>query len=319
MKSASHVLLQDHVVTPIVSWSDDLFRSTGVEVFIKQDYLNHPTIQGNKFWKLLGPLKQFAKSNHSRILSFGGAYSNHLLALSHAAEHMRIPFIAMIRGEQPPTPGYTLRTMAAHRYTELVYLSRSHFSAIVRDKQTDQIPEAYRDAMIIPEGGSMVGALEGLEVLSKEIETQMAPAQPHQIWLGAGTGGTTAGLLQFLQASIQLVSVPVLRHEQIRSEIESFLPEEARRSLDRLHIIGDAHWGGYAKVHQQGIQFMNEFFRKTTIPLDPIYNAKVFYAFYEAVKAGDIPSGQRILLLHTGRLQGLEGYKESQTDHGLIY
>lgn len=319
MKSASQALLSDHEVSPIFQWINEPFIATGIEVFIKQDYLNHPTIQGNKLWKLLGPLDQFSQSEYKRIISFGGAYSNHLLALSQAAELLKIPLIAVIRGEKPPTPGHTLRTITANKLTTPVYLSRSEYYDIVRNGQYEGILEEYQDAMIIPEGGSAKGALEGLKVLSQELGKQMADRLPDQIWLAAGTGGTTAGLLQYLPPSVQVVSVPVLKHDHMRTEIASFLPEDAQHMLQRLRTVADAHWGGYAKVHTAGVQFMNEFFQNTRIPLDPIYNAKVVYAFHRAVSNGEIKPGQRVLLLHTGGLQGLEGFKERHNGHALIY
>lgn len=319
MKLASKILLHGREKSPICPWLDERFNQAGIEVFIKQDYLNHPTIQGNKLWKLLEPLDHFTKSEYKRIISFGGAYSNHLLALSHAAELMKIPFIAVIRGEKPPFPGHTLRMIMTNRYTSLVFISRSEFSDIVRDGYYNGIPEAYKDAMIIPEGGSMKGALGGVKILCQEIENQMARQLPDQVWLAAGTGGTSAGLLQYLSPSIQVVSVPVLKHDNMRTEIAGFLPQESQQMLKRLFIMEDAHWGGYAKVHKAGIQFMNVLYKNISIPLEPIYNAKVFYAFYRAVENGEVKPGQRVLLLHTGGLQGLMGFKERHKDHVLNY
>lgn len=319
MNLASQVLLKGREVSPICPWIDKRFNDAGIEVFIKQDYLNHPIIQGNKLWKLLEPLDQFLQSEQERIISFGGAYSNHLLALSHATELMEIPFIAVIRGERPPTPGHTLRKIMDNSFTKLVYLSRGKFSDIVRNGQYEGIPEEYKDAMIIPEGGSRKGALKGLKILSQEIEKQMSNQVPDQVWLAAGTGGTSAGLVQYLSPSIQVVSVPVLKHDHMRAEIAGFLPQKSQQLLNRLLLVEDAHWGGYAKVHQAGIKFMNAFYQKISVPLDPIYNAKVFYAFYRAVEKGEVKPGQRVLLLHTGGLQGLLGFKERHGKHVLNY
>jgi len=296
--------------TPLIQWNDPLFAGKHLKVFIKQDYLNHPLIQGNKLWKLYGPLKDFAQSAQKEIVSFGGAYSNHLLALSNASEALKIPFTAVIRGEKPPQEGFTLRAIRSNSFSNLVFLKRSVYQEITQARDRTLLPSSLQKAYVIWEGGSMENALQGFSILADQLLEDRKGQEMGELWIPAGTGGTVAGLRMHLPAGCKIIAVPVLKHDQIDKEIAFFLGKEKEHLMASVGFMKDYHFGGYAKFTNELIHFIEQFYEQHKIILDPIYNAKMFYAFYNQVKQGKIESCKSIVLLHTGGLQGLTGFQE---------
>jgi len=296
--------------TPLTEWKDPLFDRNEIHVFIKHDYLNHPKIQGNKLWKLYGPLTNFSRSGKKGIVSFGGAYSNHLLALSHAAEQLKIPFTAFIRGEQPPKEGFTLRTIKANAFTKIIFLPRKEYQETTRSRNEDHIPQSVSDHFVVWEGGSMEHSLQGFKFLADQILENIDGQQLNELWVSAGTGGTSAGLRLYFPKTCRIKAVPVLKHDNIEKEVAFFLGKEKEHLLNQMSFLKEYHFGGYAKFKIELIGFIEQFYKKHQILLDPIYNAKMFYAIYDQVKQGKVEPGKNIVLLHTGGLQGIVGFQE---------
>jgi 1-aminocyclopropane-1-carboxylate deaminase len=297
--------------TPITNWAHPVFREWRQEVAIKLDYLNHPKIQGNKLWKLWDVLDDFHQSAHTSICTFGGAFSNHLDAVNAVSGALQIPLHTIIRGEQPQSPSPTLRRLYQNTWAVCHFVPRSTYRLITQFDRLDLLPPACQGAYIIPEGGTIKGKLGGLSLLLDEITRQVG-LDPHHIWVAAGTGGTAAGLLSHLPPGWHLDVVPVLKYPDIYRHITELADHP---SSDRLTIHHGYEWGGYAKAPPQLLDFIQTTYTTIQVPLDPIYNAKVACACVQEIAKGYFPAGTRHLMLHTGGLQGIEGFNQR---HGVL-
>lgn len=294
--------------TPLTHLEHRLFKQNDITVLVKHDYLNHPTIQGNKLWKLIQPLSAYNPEIHDKIISFGGAFSNHLYALSEVAEIFKIPFTAIVRGEKPPKPGHTLSKLIENTFTELVYLNRPAFKAYRESMDTSLLPISVNKALIIPEGGSLKGGLSGFKWLWQDVGAQTDLNKLTHVIVPVGTGGTAAGALMHLPDHIKILAVPVLKHNNIRTDIKQLA--DIAFDENRLLLLEGYHFGGYARVNDRLIDFIANFYKDYTIPIDPIYNGKMFYALFDMVKQEALPKDAVILVLHTGGLQGLTGFQK---------
>ena len=299
-------LYVDPLPTPIVNWQHPVFVEFGQEVKIKLEYLNHPKIQGNKLWKLWEVLEDFHNSSYTSIGTFGGAYSNHLDAINAISATLNIPFHAIVRGEKPQSLSPTLIRLSENPWAVCHFVPRSTYKLITQFNHLDLLPDQCKDTYLIPEGGTMKGKLGGLRILLDQIVRQVGTS-PHHIWVAAGTGGTAAGLVSALPDGWQLEVIPVLKFPDINTRIAALTDDDLS---ERMTIHHGYEWGGYAKIAPQLLDFILTTYADTSIPLDPIYNAKVAYACIQEIAQGTFPYGTRHLLLHTGGIQGIAGFNE---------
>ncbi len=292
--------------TPLTALDVAHLSSKHIRLLVKHDYLNHPTIQGNKLWKLKQPLSAFDPGIHKKIISLGGAYSNHLAALSEVCEVFGIPFIAIVRGEAPARQGYTLKRLKSNIYTKVYFLDRESFRTYRANQDTSLLPVQSDDALIIPEGGSVHDGLTGFELFWRDVSLQTDLSAITHVVLPVGTGGTAAGALLYLPEHIRIVAIPVLKHTKVKEDIVKL----AKNRSQNLVVIDKYHFGGYARVRPALIDFIETFYDEHSIPLDPIYNGKSFYGVFDLIKQGYFPSGSVVLTVHTGGLQGLKGFQQ---------
>jgi len=290
-------------MTPIHSLSD--FRD--VKLQVKRDDLNHSHVQGNKLRKLKYNFLDAINNNHPTIATFGGAWSNHILATAHAANICGLTSIGFIRGDElnnkPQLWSKTL-IQANDLGMKFVFLRRDEYRLKLEAERVKLTLKENDCPYFIPEGGSNSLALSGVSELISEMMQQMQ--QPTHIITAVGTGGTMAGLVKGVfntpWKKTKIIGIPVLKNSlSIEKEIEAFIGDGKQNNWQ---LYGSYHCGGYAKTNKSLCQFGTKFVKNTGIDLDKIYTSKSFYATYDLIRLGQIPMNSRVLILHTGGLQG---------------
>lgn len=275
---------------------DALFIERDVSVFIKRDDLIHPFISGNKWRKLKYTLRKALSGNKNHLITFGGAYSNHLLATACAAAKFGFKSTGIVRGEVVENDTLMLCRLFG---MNLIFIDRASY----RDKPAAFI-ELFGDdanAFFIDEGGAGNEAIIGCAELVDELKQTY-----DHIFCASGTGATAAGILKGLHAnqlSSTLHSVPALKDGNfIRSAIEQYFDQ-----CPSFCVHTDYHFGGYAKTQPELLKFMQQFSAHTSILLDPVYTGKMLYAIYDLIRKDYFTPGSKILAVHTGGLLGLLG------------
>ena len=282
--------------SPEEAISAELFTEKKVSVFIKRDDLIHPYISGNKWRKLKYTLQRALSEKKTHLVTFGGAYSNHLLATACAAAKFGFSSTGFVRGENVENDTLLLCRLFGMK---LVFIDRGSYRnkpALFAHYFAEE-PSAY----FIDEGGSGPEAIKGCAELVDEL------AQPYNhIFCASGTGATAAGILTGLLASnpsTLLHTVPVFKDGRfIHSEIEKYFDD-----CPHFALHTDYHFGGYAKTQPALLKFMQEFSANTGILLDPVYTGKMMYAIYDLAANNYFEPGSKILAIHTGGLLGLLG------------
>ncbi|NER14927.1 pyridoxal-phosphate dependent enzyme [Leptobacterium flavescens] len=279
-----------------------------IRLSVKREDRIHPYISGNKYRKLKYNLLEARKLGKDHLLSFGGAYSNHIAAVAAAGKEEGFRTTGVIRGEElegkieeNPTLSY-----AASCGMKFKFISRTAY----RDKTSDKFLQALRaetdDFFLIPEGGTNELAVKGCEEILTEKDAQF-----NYICSSIGTGGTIAGLINCSKLSQQVLGFPALKGSFLQEDIRKFA------SKDNWKLIDSYHFGGYAKVNTDLVQFMNDFKTATGILLDPVYTGKMMYGILDLVKEGYFKEGSRILAIHTGGIQGIPGMNSQLVKRGL--
>lgn len=258
--------------------------------------LIHPVISGNKWFKLKEYLKEAKCLNKKIILTFGGAYSNHIVATAAAAKQNNFKSIGVIRGEKPTTLSHTLKD-AMNFGMGVFFLSRSDYK---NRTIPSEILEQYNAEEIyaINEGGYGVKGVEGAKAILKLKDFS---TYTHILDV-VGTGTTIAGLVEGSYKHQSVIGISSMKNNfSLQSETEKFISEENK---SRFNLIHDYHFGGYTKYTQELIGFMNEWYRQTGIPSDFVYTGKLFFAAHDLLKKNYFPAGSKLLLIHSGGLQG---------------
>ncbi|MES2621191.1 MAG: pyridoxal-phosphate dependent enzyme [Bacteroidota bacterium] len=289
--------------SPLQMLSDDLLREKEITLHIKRDDLIHPHIQGNKGRKLKYNLEQAHLSATDTLLTFGGSYSNHIYATAAAAKHFGLKSIGIIRGEEHLVKSPTLQ-FAVSQGMQLIYTSRESY----RNKETKDYLENLRaqlgDFYLIPEGGTNMHALKGVDELISEVKTDY-----DYMCVACGTGGTLAGLVAGLKGEKNLLGFSSLKGEDsLTAKVNALANEYSGVTYSNFKINFDYHFGGYAKVKPELIEFIKQFKQRFDILLEPVYTGKMFYGLYDLIANDYFPKGSRIVAVHTGGLQGLSGY-----------
>ncbi|MFL9593236.1 1-aminocyclopropane-1-carboxylate deaminase/D-cysteine desulfhydrase [Aeromonas schubertii] len=286
--------------SPLERLSHPLFTRAGVEVWVKRDDLLDPLISGNKWRKLKYHLIHARAQGLSTLLSFGGAYSNHLHALAAAGRRFGFATRALVRGEPQAADNATLRQCREWGMT-LTFVDRQTYRLRHDPEWLGRLAEP--DTLLIPEGGSSPLALAGVAELVGEV-----PFSPDLWVLPCASGGTTAGLLSGRGSGEQVLAIAVLKGDFLPAEICRLWPaaaESAGWSVTQAH-----HQGGYARFSPELWHWVEAFSAHTGLPLEPIYSGKGMHGLCRELEAGAIPRGSRIVFIHTGGLQGLAGLRE---------
>lgn len=287
-----------------------LFKKHNVHVKIKRDDIIHPIISGNKWRKLKLNLQHVKQEiNVNGILSFGGCYSNHIHALAFACYEQQIPCIGIIRGEIKNINNFTL-SWAKHWGMELHFVDRKTYRRRHDKDYLEQLQQEFPHFFILPEGGSNNLAIEGVSEIITELNKQ---TKFDTLITPVGSGGTIAGLIfgdTLNTTSHKILGIAVLKNaEYLENEIKSLLPETTEKH-NKWHLLTEFHRGGYAKFSPKDIERILEFSQITGVNFEPVYSGKMILAFIDLLERGYFKKGEKVVLLHTGGMQGLGGMVE---------
>ena len=285
--------------TPIQELKHSLLEEKNVRLFVKRDDLIHEEIMGNKWRKLHYNIKEARKLMKNTLLTFGGAFSNHIHATAAAGKEFGFKTIGIIRGEELNATSNETLKFATARGMELIFVSREEFRKYRGDPSTFA---KDRDLYVLPEGGTNSLAIKGVKELVSEIDIDF-----NVIATPIGTGGTFCGLMNGVNKQQTVLGISCLRGDFIRNEIKELVDSNGIQHLN-YQIETDYHFGGYAKITPELIDFINWFKEAFQISLDPIYTGKCFFAVWNMIKTDKFEKNLRIVLLHTGGLQGISGF-----------
>jgi 1-aminocyclopropane-1-carboxylate deaminase/D-cysteine desulfhydrase-like pyridoxal-dependent ACC family enzyme len=302
--AAIEAFFANQVVVPTQQLHSELLQQKQVEVYVRREDLLHPQVSGNKWRKLKYNLLAAAEQGFETLLTFGGAYSNHIAAVSAAGKLFGLRTIGMVRGEEHFPLNPTLQK-ASENGMELHYLDRETYRLRNDPAFLNQLKEQFPNTYFIPEGGTNNLALKGCAEIVSEIN------QPFDIiCCSAGTGGTAAGLLIGLENQKQLLVFSALKGDFLVNEINGLTQQYNGKTYPNWTLQNEYHFGGYAKVKPELLAFMQGFQSQFNIPLEPIYTGKMFFGLFELIHKNYFKPGTKILAIHTGGLQGLAGFQE---------
>lgn len=289
--------------TPVIEIDSDLLTSRQVQLFVKREDLNHPTISGNKARKLKYNLSRAKAEGHDTLLTFGGAYSNHIYATAAAGAAYGFKTIGIIRGEETLPLNPTLQ-FAKNCGMTLHYIDRTKYrlknSLIVMNALKKQFGSFYT----IPEGGSNKDSIEGCAEMIKEVESTF-----DYYCCSVGTGGTLAGIIEGLEGKGKIIGFSSLKGEFLTVEVSSLLTTNGYEIRDNWEINGKYHFGGYAKFPKELREAMLSFEKQHGFKLDPIYTSKALLGILDMIEENKFSPESKLLFIHTGGLQGRKGFE----------
>lgn len=273
-------------------------NNKSISLFIKREDLLHPLISGNKYRKLKYNLIEAKQQNKRTLLTFGGAYSNHILAVAAAGKEFKFKTVGVIRGEELIDNISENPTLKRAQELGMVFdfVSRENYRNKNNPEFIQFLNSAYEDCFLIPEGGTNQFAIKGCEEILDENDEGF-----DYICTSVGTGGTISGIINCSKPCQKVLGFPSLKGDFLQEDIRKFANKE------NWQLINEYHFGGYGKITKELIDFMNIFYEKHKIPLDPIYTAKMVFGVFDLIEKNFFPEKSKILLIHTGGLQGIEG------------
>ena len=274
------------------------------KVYIKRDDLIHNIISGNKWRKLKYNLLHFKNLNKKGIISMGGAYSSHILALAYLCKEYSIPCVLLVRGEKT-SPLNDILSKCKSYNAVIKYFNRDHY----RDHNLVKcfISKSYNEYFFIPEGGANYQGIYGCQKITDEIKIPF-----DYIFCEVGTGATFSGIVSSLKKNQICFGTVVLKGaEKINTSISNFFEIQMKTKLKKQYIISHKyHFGGYAKNNSKLINFMREFKSITGIRTDPIYSGKLFYSLIDQLKNNESLKDKTIIALHSGGISGNVGFEK---------
>ncbi len=276
----------------------------GIELFIKREDRIHEFISGNKWRKLKYNLKEAGRKGYNKLLTFGGAYSNHICAVAAAGKLFGFGTIGVIRGEAYSVLNPTL-SLASRCGMTLHYVSRKDYAERSDTEFSESLKNMFGEFYSIPEGGSNVYGMKGCAEMVSEILEDF-----DMICLPCGTGGSLAGMLEGLNGRCHVLGFPVLKDGSfLKKGIDSLTQQYSGRIFENYDLNTDYHFGGYAKYNPPLIDFINGFKKENNILLDPVYTGKMMFGIFDLIRKGRL-NNKKILVIHTGGLQGIAGFNQ---------
>lgn len=290
-------MLFDNFKIKIDVLEDKLFQNKGISVSVLRLDQLHPVISGNKLFKLHYFLEDALASSHKTIITFGGAYSNHLSATAYACKKSGLKSIGIVRGEEAEMLSHTLQQCKADGMI-LKFVSREEYNKKETKNFHKLLTEEFGEHILIPEGGFDSLGAKGASLIIDHI-----PKDTTHICCAMGTATTIAGLMLKKELTQKILGVSALKGiHDFENNISLLTSNQA--DLNQLTIIHDHHFGGYAKKKPELISFMNHLYEQYNLPTDFVYTAKMMYAVIDIIKKDHFPRGSKILCIHTGGLQG---------------
>ena len=269
-----------------------------IALAIKREDLIHTFVSGNKFRKLKYNLRQAKTENKTTLLTFGGAFSNHIAAVAFAGKENGFKTIGIIRGDElldKINENPTLK-FAQENGMEFDFVSREEYRLKSETSFIEKLKHKFGDFYLIPEGGTNELAVKGCEEILTEEDAVF-----NYVCCAVGTGGTISGLINSALPHQKILGFPALKGDFLKDEIRIFAKK------DNWNLISDYHFGGYGKINLELIEFINAFFEENKVPLDPIYTGKMVFGVIDLIEQHYFPENSKILLIHTGGIQGIKG------------
>jgi len=269
-----------------------------ITLHIKREDLIHPFISGNKFRKLKYNLLKAKEQKKTKLLTFGGAFSNHIAAVAYAGKENDFQTIGIIRGDELESQIFENPTLqfAQECGMKFKFVSRDVYNNKSNDFFIEKLINQYGDFYLIPEGGANSLAVKGCEEIITEEDSQFS-----HVCCSIGTGATISGLINASYLHQKIIGFTSLKGDFLSEDIRKFAVKS------NWELITDYHFGGYGKINLDLVRFINNFFERTKIPLDPIYTGKMMFGIVDLIESGFFPNGSKILAIHTGGLQGIKG------------
>lgn len=297
-------ILQEVIFTPI--------NTNGNRLFIKRDDLIHSEISGNKWRKLKYNVQSAIQQKNIGILTFGGAYSNHLIATAAACSLAGLRSVGVVRGNELNSRSNDTLKRCVDYGMDLHFVSRSDYD--FRNERTflEELAVQFPNYYMVPEGGANYFGMIGCQEIWKEIDESF-----DIVCLAQGTATTSAGLLLGLPSNTDIWVVPVLKGYQSHDEMRALMSKSGFENdmiyelLERVEVKSEYHFGGYGKYSKELLDFIEEFYRVTSVPLDPVYTGKVMLGIVREVQRLNLKN-QKILFLHTGGIQGAKAIFEKE-------
>ena len=269
-----------------------------ISLFIKREDLIHPFVSGNKFRKLKYNILQAKAENQSVLLTFGGAFSNHIAAVAYAGKEQGFETIGVIRGDElrdkiSENPTLSFAQECGMRFE---FVTREAYRHKTETAFIEQLQVKFGSFYLVPEGGTNDLAVKGCEEILTEFDAHF-----DFVCSAVGTGGTISGLINSALSHQKVLGFPALKGDFLQNEIHKFVNNK------NWELITDYHFGGYGKVTTEFIEWMNWFYAQTGIPLDPIYTGKMVFGVMDLIQRNYFPPKSKILMIHTGGLQGIAG------------
>ena len=276
--------------------------SNGIELFIKREDLLHPVISGNKFRKLKYNLAEAKRLGYKKLLTFGGAFSNHIVAVAGAGKEFGFETIGIIRGEELfDKIGENPSLQFAHEHgMQFHFIDRRSYRDKTSPEFLSKLEQMFGLFYLIPEGGTNDLAIKGCE----EILTSEDKSEFSHICSAIGTGGTISGIINSSSEIQQIIGFSSLKGDFLSEVICNFVQKK------NWNVNCTYHFGGYGKVSEELINFLNGFYKEVKIPLDPVYTGKMMYGIIDLIQNNYFPPHSKILAIHTGGLQGIAGMNQ---------
>jgi 1-aminocyclopropane-1-carboxylate deaminase len=306
MKPHENILESNFIIhnTPILKIEDPIIKDSGIKLFIKREDLNHPELSGNKWHKLKYNLIAAKEKGCETLLTFGGAYSNHIYATAAASKLFGFKTIGIIRGEEQLPLNPTL-SFASSKGMKIHYVNRKTYREKNLTEFIKQLRQKFGNFYLVPEGGTNILAVKGTSEIISNIDIDF-----DYVCCACGTGGTLAGLITGLNGRKKVLGFSVLKGGSfLLNDVEKLIYDSVGKKYNNWDINLDFHFGGYAKINSDLINFIQRFQNITSIPIEPIYTGKLLFGVYNLILNHYFGSEKKILAIHTGGLQGLMGMK----------
>ena len=307
-----------NIPSPLQKLESDLLTEKQIDLWVKRDDLIHPTISGNKWRKLKWNIEKAKDNKKTTLLTFGGAFSNHIAAVALSCQENGLKSVGVIRGEKVEPLNSTLRK-AEENGMQLYFVSREDYNLKKNDDFILGLRNQFGNFHLVPEGGANYYGVMGCMEITKELDFE-----PDYLVTSAGTGTTASGLLMTAKQEQKVMVFSGLKGgDFLEKEIKHLInyttynEDDTAEVLQHLVLKTDYHFGGFAKITPELIQFVNVFHKQFQIPLDLIYTSKLFYGLFDGIRKNQFPPKKKIVALHTGGLQGNSGFEKQLKKLGL--
>ena len=271
-----------------------------VRLFIKREDLTHPEISGNKYWKMFYNVKKYLEKEVSerKIITFGGAFSNHIAAAAALGNEFGIKTLGVIRGNELEDSWQENPTLFSAHQNGMSFRFVTRETYRYKERLMAELQEEFPESLVVPEGGTNENAVEGIQYMLTD-ETK----DFDYICSAVGTGGTVSGLSKFAQPHQKIIGFKAVKDNSLENRIKNLSKKDN-------FILIDASDGGFGKITDENVRFINEFYQYFGIVLEPVYTGKMLRKIFEMIEDDYFPANSKILAFHTGGLQGIVGANE---------